>query len=72
VVLNFDLNRAFDIRLKIPPDAIELSGLNKIKEWKAEEITGTKQSMIWHPGDVQNEGTAIHLPHNSGLVFEIH
>lgn len=71
VVLNFDLTRSFDIRLKISRDAINLTGLSELQEWTAIEITEKKLSLKFDPKDAQNEGIAIHLPVNSGLVFDL-
>ncbi len=71
VVLNFDLQNDYSIRLKISIDAIRIAGLSTTKTWKATELIAQTFNATFHPFEAEHEGVALQLKANSGLVLRL-
>ena len=71
IVLNFDVNSACDIYLRIPADAFHSAGLSMEKELHGYELIDQRLKITFRPEDANNQGIPIHLAKNSGLVFKL-
>lgn len=69
VILNFDYINSYDIKLRIPEDAIQLSGLSPSAKWKGVDVFNPEIPIDMLPWEAQREGACIQLPPCSGLVI---
>lgn len=70
VVLNFDYTNSYDVKLRIPEDAIQLSGLSPTAKWKGVDVFNPEIPIDMLPEEAQQEGAPIQLPPCSGMVID--
>jgi glycosidase len=71
IIVNFDHDNDYSIRVIIPPDAMEKIGLSKQSSSKASEILWKNQVLNFSPSDAQNNGIQIFIANSSALLFKL-
>ena len=68
VVTNFDLDRTYQTKVRIPKEAWEKMGLNPEGTYEFREIYQTPKATV---SATAMEGVSVNMPANSVLIFEI-
>lgn len=71
IVLNFDLQNDCNIRLKIPADAISITGLSSSALWEAKDLLLEDYKVNFQPKEAMNEGIPISLKANGCVVLRL-
>lgn len=71
IVINFDLHTEYNLMLKIPADAITITGLSNINPWQATELIFDYKNTTLYPQDALGDGVPIHLKANGVAVYKL-
>jgi glycosidase len=71
IVINFDLHTEYNLKLKIPADAITIAGLCNTNPWQATELIFNYHETTLYPQDALGDGIPIHLKANGVVVYKL-
>lgn len=71
IVLNFDLHAEYHLKLKIPTDALKITGLSASNPWQATELIFNNKKTTLYPQDALGDGIPIQLVANGVAIYRL-